>query len=103
MGLDPDTTFTWFGHSCYEVRTPGGKTILIDPWLGNPRSPRTADSIDRCDMMLVTHGHFDHMGDAVAIASRLRPTWPCMHEMSLWLGAGFRARRCAIGMNKGGT
>jgi L-ascorbate metabolism protein UlaG (beta-lactamase superfamily) len=104
MGLDPDTTFTWFGHSCFEVRTPGGKTILIDPWLGNPLSPRTADSIDRCDLMLVTHGHFDHMGDAVAIASRLRPTWPCMHEMSLWL-----ARRlpggadAAVGMNKGGT
>lgn len=104
MGLDRDTTFTWYGHSCYEVRTPGGKVILIDPWFGNPKSPRTADSIDRCDVLLVTHGHFDHMGDAVALASRLHPTWPCMHEMSLWL-----ARRlpggadAAIGMNKGGT
>src|SRR4029079_2699543 len=104
MGLDPDTTFTWYGHSCFEVRTPGGKTILIDPFFANPRSPRTADSIDRCDLMLVTHGHFDHMGDAVALASRLRPVWPCMHEMSLWL-----ARRlpggadAAIGVNKGGT
>jgi L-ascorbate metabolism protein UlaG (beta-lactamase superfamily) len=104
MGLDPDTTFTWFGHSCYEVRTPGGKTILIDPWLGNPRSPRSADSIERCDLMLVTHGHFDHMGDAVAIASRFRPTWPCMHEMSLWLGRRLPGGAdAAIGMNKGGT
>ena len=99
-----DTTFTWYGHSCFEVRTPGGKTILIDPFFANPRSPRTHDSIERCDLMLVTHGHFDHMGDAVALASRLRPVWPCMHEMSLWL-----ARRlpggadAAIGMNKGGT
>ena len=104
MGLDRDTTFTWYGHSCVEVRTPGGKVILIDPWFGNPRSPRTADSIERCDLLLVTHGHYDHMGDAVALASRLRPAWPCMHEMSLWL-----ARRlpggadAAIGMNKGGT
>jgi L-ascorbate metabolism protein UlaG (beta-lactamase superfamily) len=54
--------------------------------------------------LLVTHGHFDHMGDAVPLASRLRPTWPCMHEMSLWL-----ARRlpggadAAVGMNRGGT
>ena len=104
MGLDPDTTFTWFGHSCFEVRTAGGKTILIDPWLGNPRSPRTADSIERCDLMLVTHGHFDHMGDAVAIASRLRPVWPCMHEMSLWLGRRLPGGAdAAIGMNKGGT
>ena len=104
MGLDPDTTFTWYGHSCFEVRTPGGKTILIDPLFGNPRARGRHDSIERCDLMLVTHGHFDHMGDAVALASRLRPAWPCMHEMSLWL-----ARRlpggadAAIGMNKGGT
>ena len=104
MALDPETTFTWYGHSCWEVRTPGGKVIVIDPFFANPRSPRTADSIERCDLLLVTHGHFDHMGDAVALASRLRPTWPCMHEMSLWL-----ARRlpggadAAIGFNKGGT
>ncbi|MEP6639511.1 MAG: metal-dependent hydrolase [Chloroflexota bacterium] len=104
MSLDRGATITWYGHACVEVRTPGNKVILIDPWFGNPRSPRTADSIERCDLLLVTHGHGDHLGDAVALASRLRPTWPCMHEMSLWL-----ARRlpgggdAAIGMNKGGT
>ena len=104
MGLDRDTTFTWYGHSCYEVRTPGGKVIIFDPYFANPNSPRSAESIARCDLLLVTHGHFDHMGDAVPLASRLRPAWPCIHEMSLWL-----ARRlpggadAAIGMNKGGT
>jgi L-ascorbate metabolism protein UlaG (beta-lactamase superfamily) len=104
MALDRDTTFTWYGHSCYEVRTPGDKVILFDPWFRNPSSPRDPDAVDRCDVMLVTHGHFDHVGDAVAIASRHRPAWPCMHEMSLWL-----ARRlpggadAAIGFNKGGT
>ena len=104
MVFGREMTLTWYGHACVEIRTPGGKVILIDPWFGNPRSPRTADSVDRCDIMLVTHGHGDHMGEAVAIASRLRPAWPCIHEMSLWL-----ARRLAgggeavIGMNKGGT
>jgi L-ascorbate metabolism protein UlaG (beta-lactamase superfamily) len=104
MGIDRDTTFTSYGHSCIEVRTPGDKVVIFDPWFGNPTSPRTHDSIERCDLLLVTHGHFDHMGDAVALASRLRPVWPCMHEMSLWL-----ARRlpggadAAIGFNKGGT
>jgi L-ascorbate metabolism protein UlaG (beta-lactamase superfamily) len=39
LTLAPDTTITWYGHSCWEVRTPGGRTILLDPWFGNPRSP----------------------------------------------------------------
>ena len=104
MGLDRDTTFVWYGHACVEVRTPGGKIVLIDPWFGNPLSPRSADSVERCDVLLVTHGHGDHLGDAVALGSRLRPAWPAIHEMSLWL-----ARRlpgggdATIGMNKGGT
>jgi L-ascorbate metabolism protein UlaG (beta-lactamase superfamily) len=54
--------------------------------------------------LLVTHGHDDHMGDAVALASRLRPVWPCIHEMSLWLGRRLPGGAdAAVGMNKGGT
>ncbi len=104
MGMDAAATITWFGHACVEVRTSGGKTILIDPWFGNPMSPKPADRVTACDLLLVTHGHCDHMGDAVALASRLRPAWPCILEMSLWL-----ARRVSGGadsltaMNKGGT
>jgi len=104
MSLDRETTFTWYGHSCFEVRTPGGKTIILDPFFANPKSTRTADSIERCDLLLVSHGHGDHMGDAVALASRLRPAWPCMHEMSLWLGRRLPGGQdAAVGMNKGGT
>jgi L-ascorbate metabolism protein UlaG (beta-lactamase superfamily) len=104
MGLGHDTTITWYGHACVEVRTPGGKVILIDPWFSNPRSPRTADTVDRCDIMLVTHGHGDHMGEAVALASRYRPVWPCIHEMSLWLARRLAGGGDAVtGMNKGGT
>jgi L-ascorbate metabolism protein UlaG (beta-lactamase superfamily) len=105
--------FTWFGHSCVELRTPGDKVVLFDPWFGNPTSPRAASDVDRCDVMLVSHGHFDHMGsevrhvsdaNALTIARRTKPTWPCIHELSLWLeteleGAGVEV----IGMNKGGT
>jgi L-ascorbate metabolism protein UlaG (beta-lactamase superfamily) len=106
-------TFTWYGHSCVELGTPGGKVVLLDPWFGNPTSPRPADEVDRCDVMLVSHGHFDHLGsgpravrdaDALTIARRTLPAWPSMHELSLWLeteldGAGVEI----IGMNKGGT
>jgi L-ascorbate metabolism protein UlaG (beta-lactamase superfamily) len=104
MALPADTTITWYGHSCFELVTPGGRTVIIDPWFGNPSSPRAADSLERCDVLLVTHGHFDHMGDAVALASRLRPAWPCIHEMSLWLARVLPGGGDAvIGMNKGGT
>ena len=78
-------TFTWYGHSCIELRTPGGKTVLFDPWFGNPTSPRNVDDVQACDVMLVTHGHHDHLGaapgdvlnaDALAIARRTKPAWP---------------------------
>ncbi len=103
MALNPDATFTWYGHSCWELTTPGGKTVLFDPWFGNPLSPRRQDQVDRCDVMLVTHGHADHFGDALAIASRTRPAWPCIHEMALYLGRNYAHKDGLIGMNKGGT
>jgi L-ascorbate metabolism protein UlaG (beta-lactamase superfamily) len=104
MSLPAGTTITWYGHSCIRIDTAAGKTVIIDPWFANPTSPIPVDQVDRCDLLLVTHGHFDHFGDALSLASRLRPAWPCIHEMSLWL-----ARRlpgggdAVVGMNKGGT
>jgi L-ascorbate metabolism protein UlaG (beta-lactamase superfamily) len=103
VAIDRDTTFTWYGHSCWEVTTPGGKTILLDPWFGNPSSPRDQSQVTACDLMLVTHGHFDHFTDALAIASRTRPAWPFIHELSLWLGRNYAHKDTLVGMNKGGT
>ncbi|MGI8928464.1 MAG: metal-dependent hydrolase [Candidatus Limnocylindrales bacterium] len=111
--MTEEATFTWFGHSCIELRTPGGRSVLIDPWFGNPTSPRSADDVTQCDVMLVSHGHFDHIGsaprqvadaDALAIARRTKPAWPCIHELSLWLEAQLGdAGVEIIGMNKGGS
>jgi L-ascorbate metabolism protein UlaG (beta-lactamase superfamily) len=103
VGLDRDTSFTSYGHSCWEVTTPGGKTILFDPWFANPLSPKPPDQVDRCDLLLVSHGHGDHFGDALIVASRTRPAWPCIHELSLWLGRNYAHKDTLIGFNKGGT
>ena len=104
MAIGRDTSFTWLGHAAVEVITPGSKTILFDPWLTNPMSPRGADSVQRLDLLLVTHGHGDHMGEAVSLAARLRPAWPCIHEMSLWLARRLPGGSDQVtGMNKGGT
>jgi L-ascorbate metabolism protein UlaG (beta-lactamase superfamily) len=95
---------TWYGHACFEIRTPGGLVMLFDPWFGNPRSTRAAGDIARCDILLVTHGHSDHVGDAEAIAARLNPFWPAIHELSLEMAGRLpRGADALAGMNKGGT
>jgi L-ascorbate metabolism protein UlaG (beta-lactamase superfamily) len=59
------TTLTWHGHAAFEVTTPSGKIILIDPWLNNPLNPFVKEKRDpveriaKADYILVTHGHFD--------------------------------------------
>lgn len=108
MALDRDTEITWLGHAALRIGTPGGKVILVDPWLSNPKSPVSVDAIDRCDVLLLTHGHFDHMGsggsDILPIASRFSPFWPAIHELSLWAGRRIPGGVDAItGMNAGGT
>ncbi len=109
MPLGRDTAFTWYGHACVEIRTSGGRTILIDPWFQNPNSPKSLDAVDRCDLLLVTHGHFDHIGtgdkpDAVVIAERTQPTWVGIHELQLWATPRLaQGGDKVVGMNKGGT
>ena len=104
MAIGRDTTFTWLGHAGVEIATPGGKVVLVDPWFGNPHSPRTVDAQERGDVLLLTHGHFDHFdADTLALARRLHPAMPCVHELSLYLNAQLGDTAEVIGMNAGGT
>src|SRR2546426_528536 len=57
---------TWLGHATFRIETPGGKSVLIDPWVtGNPMCPAKDKDVKKADVMLCTHGHFDHIADAV--------------------------------------
>src|SRR5436309_7068904 len=71
-----ETRLKWFGHAAFSITTPNGKVLLIDPWLSNPTNPEAKDakdpltSISKVDYILLTHGHRDHVGDAVEIAKK---------------------------------
>src|SRR5436309_1028010 len=76
---------TWYGHACWSIAT-GGQTLLVDPFFDdNPASPVKANSVS-ADFILLTHGHFDHVADAVQIARRTGATVVCNFEISEWLG-----------------
>lgn len=92
---------TWFGHSAFLLKAPGGRTVLIDPWLDNPNAPPEAKTVAPVDLILITHAHSDHLGSAVEVARRTGAKVISIHEISLYLqGQGVND---SIGMNKGGT
>src|SRR5213078_4059225 len=67
---------TWFGHSTFLIRTRGGKRLLFDPWLaGNPSCPEALRKPPAVDVILVSHGHADHIGDLVAWRARVPRRW----------------------------
>ncbi len=92
---------TWLGHGTYQMRLDTGEVILVDPWTeGNPAYPANF-VIDRVDVMLISHGHFDHIHDAIPLAQKFSPQVVCVYETSLWLES--KGVKNVIGMNKGGT
>jgi len=93
---------TWLGHATFLLRSPGGKTLLLDPWItGNPMSPESAKKLPPLDLILVTHGHADHTGDAVAAGRASGAQIVAPYEVSVWLGS--KGLQKVTGMNPGGT
>lgn len=92
---------TWLGHSAFVVRTPGGKIVLFDPWYtGNPSFPERARPA-KADLILVSHGHSDHITDAAAMARQTGATVVGNWEITSWLGT--KGVQHLEPMNKGGT
>lgn len=93
---------TWLGHATFRFETPDGKTILIDPWvMNNPMCPDKEKTITHLDVMLVTHAHGDHIGDAVQIGTKHQPKVVAIPELARWLGRN--GLKNLVEMNKGGT
>ena len=92
---------TWLGHGTFQFRLPSGQTILMDPWTeGNPAYPAGYE-IRHVDTICISHGHFDHIHDAVPLAKKFDPEVVAIFETANWLESkGVQKTRA---MNKGGS
>ncbi len=102
MVLNRGVEIKFIGHGTFLFKTPGGKTLLVDPWLeSNPVCPDSDKKLQSLDTILITHGHSDHLQDAVSLAKQHKPKIGCIFEIGLWLERHGVKNVCS--MNKGGT
>jgi L-ascorbate metabolism protein UlaG (beta-lactamase superfamily) len=83
--ISMETQLTWYGHAAFKIKTPSGKVLLIDPWVTNPAFASGKDeltSLDRVDLIFLTHGHSDHVGNAVEIGKRTGATLASNFDLS---------------------
>jgi len=92
---------TWLGHGTFQFRLASGEVLVMDPWLdGNPAYPK-GHTFERVDTILISHGHFDHIHDAVPLAKKFSPQVVGIYETCEWLASKGVANTAA--MNKGGS
>jgi L-ascorbate metabolism protein UlaG (beta-lactamase superfamily) len=91
---------TWLGHATFVIRTPAGRRVLFDPWLGNPNCPESMKK-PKADLILASHGHFDHIEDLVRVARDTGAPVVAVVELCDWLQR--KGIQQVAPMNKGGS
>jgi len=95
------TELTWYGHAAFKLVTPSGKILLIDPWITNPANKNGKEDlakIDKADLILISHGHGDHVGDSVSLAKKTGAKLVSTGDLgkSLTLFGGFPAEQTGM-------
>ncbi len=104
------TTITWYGHAAFRVVTPNEHVLLFDPWILNPfnkNGPQDLEAINKADLILVSHGHSDHVGQAAAIAKKTKARLVASYDLggALIRWAAFPKEQAGLDSmgNAGGT
>jgi len=100
--IGKEVKITFLGHAAFKIVSPKGVVIYVDPFLsGNPKTPPEMKTVEKADLILVTHGHGDHVGDTIAIAEKTNARIVAMPELGRYLTR--KGAKNVTGMNKGGT
>ncbi len=100
--IGKEVKITYLGHAAFRFTSPKGVVLYIDPFLsGNPKTPPEWKTVEKADLILLTHGHGDHVGDTLAIAEKTQAKIVAMPELGRYLTR--KGAKNVIGMNKGGT
>lgn len=98
------TRITWLGHATVLIRTAAGTTLMIDPFIAqNPKYPKSVELPSKIDYVLLTHGHGDHIADAVPVAKKHGSTVVAIYELADYIAGQGVAQDKTIGFNLGGT
>jgi L-ascorbate metabolism protein UlaG (beta-lactamase superfamily) len=98
-----DASLTWLGHAAFRIDSPGGKRIYIDPWLDNPKCPEGEQQPEQVDLIALTHGHDDHVGSTLELASKFGCPVIAQVELRGWLSTKGLPEEMSHAINKGGT
>jgi L-ascorbate metabolism protein UlaG (beta-lactamase superfamily) len=96
-------SLTWLGHAAFRFDTAGGKRVYVDPWLQNPNCPADEQQPERVDLIALTHGHDDHVGQTVELAQRFECPVVALVELRGWLSGHGVPEEMTEALNKGGT